>query len=171
MSLKSTVFAALTAAVTALPALAQGIEIEDPYARASTMMSKSGAAFMTIKNTGEVDDRLVAAASDVADKVELHTHIEDAGGIMKMVRVEEGFPVPAGGTHMLQRGGDHVMFLGLTRSLNHGDTVEVTLSFEKAGDVTVTIPVDLERQPGGAMMNQGNMPMTGGAMGQGMNNN
>lgn len=171
MSLKSTVFAALAAAFTALPALAQGIEIEDAYARASTMMSKSGAAFMAIKNTGDADDRLVSAASDVADKVELHTHIEDANGIMQMVEVEEGFAVPAGGTHVLQRGGDHVMFLGLTRALNHGDSVEVTLTFEKAGDVTVTIPVDLERQPGGAMMNHGNMPMKGGAMGQGMPSN
>jgi copper(I)-binding protein len=66
---------------------------------------------------------------------------------MRMMEVEEGFAIPAGGSHALARGGDHVMFLGLTRSLEHGDTVTVTLTFEQAGDVEVEIPVDLERKP------------------------
>jgi copper(I)-binding protein len=48
--------------------------------------------------------------------------------------------------HALKRGGDHVMFMGLTRSLEHGDMIEVTLTFEHAGDVTMTVPIDLERQ-------------------------
>jgi copper(I)-binding protein len=38
------------------------------------------------------------------------------------------------------------MFMGLTRSLEHGDVIELTLTFEQAGDVTMTVPVDLERQ-------------------------
>ncbi|NCX55288.1 MAG: copper chaperone PCu(A)C [Rhodobacterales bacterium] len=48
--------------------------------------------------------------------------------------------------HALKRGGDHVMFMGLTRSLEHGDKFELTLTFEHAGDVTLTVPVDLELQ-------------------------
>jgi copper(I)-binding protein len=135
--------------------------IEDAYARASTMMSKSGAAFMIIKNMGETDDRLVSADSDVAMRVELHTHISDANGVMKMVQVEEGFTIPAGGEHVLQRGGDHVMFMGLNRALEQGDTVTVTLHFEKAGDLTVDIPVDLERKPMHGDMNHGEMQMNG----------
>jgi hypothetical protein len=43
----------------------------------------------------------------------------------------------------------HVMFLGLNRPLTQGDEVEVTLTFEQAGEVTVTIPVDNERMPAG----------------------
>lgn len=161
MSLKSTFLAGVFALAPALPALAGDIAIEDPFARASTMMSKSGAAFMTLVNTGAEDDRLVAAASDVAAKVELHTHKEDANGVMRMVEVEEGFPVPAGGSHALQRGGDHVMFLGLTRPLEQDDLVTVTLSFEKAGDMVVEIPVDLERgvPMGGMGMGKGKMKM------------
>ncbi len=48
---------------------------------------------------------------------------------------------------MLARGGDHVMFMGLNEVLTHGDTINVTLVFEKAGEVAVEIPVDLERKP------------------------
>jgi copper(I)-binding protein len=161
MSLIKTAFAAIAAVSFALPAFAGDIMIEDAYARASTGMSKSGAAFMIIKNLGDSDDRLVSAASDVAMRVELHTHISDANGVMKMVEVEEGFAIPAGGEHALQRGGDHVMFMGLNRPLEQGDTVTVTLTFEKAGEMTVDIPVDLERQPmhGGMQMNGQTMNM------------
>ncbi|WP_081535826.1 copper chaperone PCu(A)C [Rhodovulum sp. P5] len=154
MNLKTLSLAGLAAAVLALPAFAGDIAIEDPYARASTMMSKSGAAFMTIVNAGAADDRLVAATSDVADKVELHTHKEDANGVMRMVEVEEGFPVPAGGQRELKRGGDHVMFLGLTRPLEQGDMVKMTLTFEQAGEMEIEVPVDLTRDP---MMKPGTM--------------
>lgn len=147
MSLKINLLAAVAAVALAVPAFAGDITIEDPYARASTKKSSSGAAFMVLKNAGSEDDRLVSASSDVAKRVELHTHKEDGNGVMKMMEVEEGFAIPAGGEHALARGGDHVMFMGLTAPLQHGETVEVTLTFEKAGDVVVDVPVDLERKP------------------------
>ena len=128
-------------------AWAEGIVVEDAYARASTPTAKSGAAFMVLMNTSDQDDRLVAAKSDVAARVELHTHREIADGVMKMMEVEEGFAIPAGGTHMLARGGDHVMFMGLNEPFADGDTVAVTLVFEHAGEVAVEIPVDLNRKP------------------------
>ena len=148
MSFKTLSFAAIAAAAFALPAFAESIiAVDDPYARVSTKMSKSGAAFMIIENSGDEDDRLVDARSDIAKKVELHTHKDDGNGNMAMVHVEEGFVIPAGGKHMLMRGGDHVMFMGLKQSLNHGDVVTVTLVFEKAGEVALEVPVDLERKP------------------------
>ena len=128
-------------------AWAEGIVVEDAYARASTPTAKSGAAFMVLMNTSDQDDRLVAAKSDVAARVELHTHREIADGVMKMMEVEEGFAIPAGGSHMLARGGDHVMFMGLNEPFADGDTVAVTLVFEHAGEVSVEIPVDLNRKP------------------------
>ena len=133
---------ALALALTASPVLAE-IEIEDPYARASNPMA--GAAFMVIRNTGEADDRLLSVSSEAAKRVELHTHSESDNGIMKMHHVEEGFPIPAGGAYPLERGGDHVMFMGLTEPFEAGDTVSVTLHFEHAGEVALDIPVDLER--------------------------
>ena len=129
------------------------IAVTDAYARASTPMSVSGAAFMVIENHGATDDRLIAVRSNIADRVELHTHISDANGVMKMVEVEEGFPVAAGQSHALARGGDHVMLLGLKESLTEGKQFPLTLVFEHAGEITVDVPVDLTRMPGskGAM--------------------
>lgn len=162
--MKRTLIAAV-AATFALPAFAESqIAIEDAYARAAGMNAMAGAAFFQIVNTGDEDDRLVAAKSEASKRTELHTHIEGEGGIMRMVEVEEGFPVAAGATHSLQRGGDHVMFMGLNGSWEQGDTVRVTLVFEKAGEIEVDIPVDLERQPavkGEGMMSHGDMKMDG----------
>ncbi len=150
--------AALLAAIAlATPALAADIEIHDPYARTSSAMATSGAAFMVIHNHGTTPDRLIGAASPVAEKVELHTHKENAQGVMQMIHVAEGFDLPAGGEILMQRGGHHVMFLGLTAPLNQGDTVPVTLTFEKAGDVVVAVPVDLDRKPDHGTMNHGTM--------------
>lgn len=151
---KRGILAGLVTLGVALPGWAGEISVVEPYARASTMMSQSGAAFMVIENAAGEDDRLVSAGSDVAAKVELHTHLEDDDGVMRMVEVEEGFVIPAGGQHVLQRGGDHVMFLGLTRPLAQGDTVSVTLRFETAGEMVVEVPVDLTRGAMGAMGGQ-----------------
>ena len=156
MSFKSTCIAALAATTMALPVFAgdmSKIIVDDSYARVSTAESKSGAAFMMIMNHTDADDRLIAVSTDIAERAELHTHKEDANGVMKMMHVEEGFAVAAGGMHSLERGGDHIMLMGLTQSLAHGDTVSVTLTFEKAGDITVDIPVDLERKPDHGAMN------------------
>jgi copper(I)-binding protein len=156
----------LAGALALIPALASAqMQVEDPYARAASAAAISGAAFMAVTNPTDTDDRIVAARSDVAERVELHTHIQTDDGVMRMVEVEDGIPLPAGETVMLQRGGLHVMFLGLTRPLNHGDEVEITLEFEHAEPLTVTVPVDLERMPtpgAGMGMQHGQMHGSGG---------
>lgn len=142
---KTTLLAGLTACAFALPAFAD-ITIVDPYARSSGMMAKAGAAFFMIENTGDEADRLIDATSDISKITELHTHKDMGDGIMKMVHVPEGFEIPAHGEHALARGGDHVMFMGLLKPMQQGDTVHVTLTFEKAGEITLDIPVDMERK-------------------------
>ncbi|WP_022704366.1 copper chaperone PCu(A)C [Pseudorhodobacter ferrugineus] len=145
---KTTLFAAASAAFLAIAsapmAFAADIIITDPYLRVSGAMATSGAAFMVIENHG-ADDRLIGAKSDIAERVELHTHLQDANGVMKMVHVEEGFAVAAGENHALQRGGEHVMFLGLKSVPAEGEKISLTLTFEKAGDVTVEVPLDNAR--------------------------
>ena len=150
MSLRSVLFAAVAAVSVAGAATAEGakIMVQDQYARVSTKMATSGAAFMNIMNMSSEADQLLAVRSDVAKRVELHTHMESGDGIMKMVHVEDGFAIPAEGSHLLQRGGDHVMFMGLTETLEHGDVVPLTLVFKNAGEISIEIPVDLERKPG-----------------------
>ena len=142
-----TTLLAAVATLFALPAFGEGnIMIQDPYARTMGGMGASGAVFFGIMNHGAEDDRLIDAKSDVAQKVELHTHKEDANGVMQMLHVPEGFVVPAMGTHALERGGDHVMLMGLTQELKDGDTVALTLVFEKAGEVVIEAPVDNARK-------------------------
>jgi copper(I)-binding protein len=107
------------------------------------MGGANSAAYMIIRNTGNEPDKLIAASSDVAKTIELHTVIEE-GGVMRMRQVEGGIDIPANGQVELKPGGFHVMLIGLTRDLNAGDSVQLTLTFEKAGQIPVTAQV---RQP------------------------
>jgi len=157
---KTFLFAGATTLALAAPAHAE-ITIADAYARAASPMAKSGAAFLVIRNTDDTADRLIGASSDAAARTELHTHLEGEAGVMRMVHVEEGFELPAGGTIAMQRGGAHVMLMGLTDPMEQGETVTLTLTFENAGDLVVEVPVDLERQDHGGMTH-GDMKGTAG---------
>ena len=151
------ILAALAAAALSAPtagsaevlAEANGIVIEEGYARAAGASARTGAAFMAITNTNDSDDRLIEARSDIAERVELHTH-QMKDGVAQMRQVEGGIPIPAGESVLLERGGLHVMFLGLTGGMAEGSAVDMVLVFETAGEIPVTIPVDLMRgQDGG----------------------
>jgi copper(I)-binding protein len=161
MSLKPYLFAG---ALALIPALASAhVVIEDAYARASSPMAQSGAVFMSIYNHNDYDDVLVGAETDAAERVELHTHIQTDEGVMRMVEVEGGIPLGADETVLLERGGLHVMLLGLTQPLEHGDTINLRLIFETSDPVDLEVPVDLERMPGhGGSMQHGHGHNHGG---------
>lgn len=150
-----TKFSLFMAAMTAFFALSagqmaaahDGIRIEAPYARIIGASAKSGAVFMTLVNHSIEDDRLVAVKTDAAARAELHTHSMDANGVMTMGEVKEGFPVAGMETHLLDRGGDHIMLLGLTRTFAPGDVISLTLTFERSGDIVIDVPVDNDRVP------------------------
>lgn len=133
--------AAALAAAAAGPALAaqeRAPVIESAWARASAGMAWTGAGFLTIRNEGAAD-RLVGASAGVSRKVEIHTHVMD-GAVMRMRRVD-AVPVAASATTTLKPGGDHLMFVGLHAPLEEGGRFPVTLTFERAGAVTVTMEV------------------------------
>jgi hypothetical protein len=102
-------------------------------------MGSVSAAYMVIKNSGGVADRLIRAESDAAQAVELHIS-EVVDGVMKMHPVD-GIDVPANGQAVLEPGGLHIMLIGLKEDLAAGDTVTLTLVFEKTGEMTVTAEV------------------------------
>ncbi len=143
----TTLISAAVAGVIAIPSIALAdIVVQDAYARSAGSMAKAGAAFMMLENTGPSADRLIDAKSDAAVKIELHTHIDQGDGVMKMTHVPEGFEIPAGSMIALKRGGKHVMFMGLKNAWSQGDMINLTLVFEQAGEINVQVPVDLERQ-------------------------
>ena len=135
--------AALVLLLTAPAALAQDIAVRDAYAFSPRPGAPTGAAYMVIVNEGEAD-RLLSASSPAARHVMLHDSAE-AEGVMRMEEAETGFEVPEGGELELLRGGRHVMFMGITEPFYDGGTVPLVLTFEKAGEVEVEVPVDQSR--------------------------
>lgn len=113
------------------------ITVTAPFARATP--ARNGGVFMTLRNAGAESDRLVKAASPVAASVELHTHLRE-GDAMRM-RPVENIPVPAKGATALEPGGLHVMLIGLAKPLKEGERFPLTLTFERAGSVTIEVPV------------------------------
>jgi len=116
------------------------ITVEDPFARPSPSEGGNGGAFMTIVNAAGTADRLISAQSPASKTVELHETTE-VDGVMKMRPVPGGFEVPANGRLELKPGGKHVMLIGLTAPLAAGQTIEITLNFEKSGAIKVQVPV------------------------------
>jgi periplasmic copper chaperone A len=99
-----------------------------------------GGGYVTIENTGAVDDKLVSVSSPDAAKVELH-EMSMTNNVMKMRRVDGGLAVAAGGRLEMQPGGYHLMFMGVKKPFAAGEKVPVTLTFEKAGKVEMLLPV------------------------------
>ena len=129
----------------ASPALSQGttsppIAVGQPWARATPTGAQTGAAYMTLDNKSANADRLIGAASDVAGKVQIH-EMAVVNGVMQMRELGAGLPIPAGGNVVLKPGSYHVMLIGLKKPLAAGETFPLTLTFEKAGNISVTVPV------------------------------
>jgi copper(I)-binding protein len=141
--------AALAAAIlVATPAFAHNgvvhlgaINISLPFTRATLPNAPVGGGFLTIENTGTEADRLISATSTVAGDTQIHEMAMD-GDVMKMRQLVDGLEIPAGETVVLAPGGFHIMFMGLKQAFVEGETVAVTLTFEKAGSVEVLLPVE-----------------------------
>lgn len=122
------------------------IELSQAWMRASLAGVPNTAAYLTIRTTDGKPDRLLRAQSPVAGKVELHTHIIE-NGIAKMREVP-AIDVPAGAAAELKPGGLHVMLLGVKSTLKDGESAPLTLTFERGGTITLTVPVR-KGMPGG----------------------
>jgi len=114
------------------------LEVDNAWARATPGKSATGVAYVTIQSP--TADRLVAAATPVAKKAELHTTMSMSGMVMKM-RPIASIDIPAGQAVTLQPGGLHIMLVGLAEPLKVGQTFPLTLTFEKAGSRTVNVAV------------------------------
>jgi hypothetical protein len=127
-----------------------GIEVAHPWARATASTTKTGAAFMIIRNGGAGMDRLVGVSASVSKKAGLHKSFLE-NGIMKM-RPAGSIEVLAGGMVALKPGGYHVMFMGLGKPFKEGDSFPLTLVFKKAGKIGVTVTIMKAGAMGGMKM-------------------
>ncbi|MCB5408676.1 copper chaperone PCu(A)C [Pseudogemmobacter faecipullorum] len=117
------------------------IAIGHPFIPTPAKGAKSAGGYLSLENNGTTADRLIAVETDAAAKAELHTVETDAAGVTKMIHLE-GLDIPAGETVTLERGGYHIMLMGLTQPLEEGARIPATLIFEKAGKVAVEFSVD-----------------------------
>ena len=132
--------------------------ITQPWSRATPGGAKTGAGYLTIENKGSAPDRLVAVSGDVAGRIEVHEMAVN-NGVMTMRPLEKGLVIEPGKTVALSPGGYHLMLMELKSPLKQGDKLPVTLEFEKAGKVAVTLEVQAvgAKGPGGeggSMMKQ-----------------
>jgi len=148
----------LVATVAAF-AQSSSIQIETPWARETPAGAKTGAAYMTIDNKSNVPDRLIGASSDVAKTLQIH-EMAVVDGTMKMRELPGGLSVPAGGSVVLKPGSYHVMLIGLNKPLKPGDSIPLTLAFEKAGNVSIKVAVQsLGAMPHGDVPGMNHMDM------------
>jgi copper(I)-binding protein len=148
MTLTRALAAAACAVALAPAALAAGlsIRIEHPWSRPTPPSAPTAVGYLTIVNTSNRADRLMAAESPAAETVQAHAMTMD-GGIMRMRPVQGGLPIPAGGSVTLGPDGDHLMFIHLKRPFVAGDHVPVTLVFEHAGRKRVELMVEGDGKP------------------------
>ena len=135
----------LLAVLFAAPARAAEVKAGDlvitqAWSRATPGGAKVGGGYLTIENKGSAPDRLIGGSADVADKVQVHEMAMN-NGVMTMRPLDKGLVIEPGKTVKLAPGGYHLMLLDLKSPLKQGDKLPVTLEFERAGKVSLSLDV------------------------------
>lgn len=111
------------------------------------MSGSTGVVYLTFTNNGDEADRLVSAETDAANVVEIHEVSEDDSGVMQMTPLEDGLEIPAGETVVLEPGGYHLMLIGLQQDLEMGESIDIDLVFEQAGEVSIVSSIVMGNDP------------------------
>ena len=121
------------------PAVPISITIDQPWARATPPGAKTGAIYLTLRNSGNEVDRLVGVEGDIGDHLAVHSHVMADG--MAQMRPVDGIDIPAHGQVEFKPGGYHIMVMGLHGPLIAGQQAKVTLILQKAGRVPLSAVV------------------------------
>ena len=163
--LRSLACTAVVACLFAAPLCAEEVKAGDlvitqAWSRATPGGAKIGGGYLTIENKGSTADRLIGGSADVAAKVEVH-EMAMKNGVMTMRPLDKGLSIEPGKTVKLAPGGYHLMLFDLKSPLKQGDKLPVTLEFEKAGKVKLSLDVEGigAQGPAGASNSGGNMDM------------
>ncbi len=143
--MRTLVSAVFLAALVAAPAQAQEVKAGDlsitqAWSRATPGGAKIGVGYLTIENKGSTPDRLTRASAEIAGKVEVH-EMAMHNGVMTMRPLDDGLDIDPGKTVKLAPGGSHLMLVDLKNPLKQGDKVPLTLEFERAGKVELSLDV------------------------------
>ena len=133
-------FCFLVAPARAQEVKAGDLVITQAWSRATPNGAKIGGGFLTIANNGSVADRLLGGAGEVSARVEVH-EMSMNSGVMTMRPLDKGVAIEPGKTVKLAPGGYHLMIMDLKGPFKQGDKVPVTLEFEKAGKVALSLDV------------------------------
>lgn len=124
------------------PAAAPVLSIEGVWGRPSMDMPTAGGMYMLIKNTGTAPDKLLSGKSPACGSIEVHEMAMKADGTMGMNLVEKPLEIPAGGQVELKVGDLHIMCIMRKDDVfKPGAMVDLTLTFEKSGEKTVSVEV------------------------------
>jgi copper(I)-binding protein len=125
---------------TAEEVKAGDLVITQAWSRATPGGAKVGGGYLTIENKGSTADRLIGGSADIAAKVQVHEMAMN-NGVMTMRPIDKGLTIEPGKTVKLAPGGLHLMLLDLKSPLKQGDKVPLTLEFERAGKVSLSLDV------------------------------
>ncbi len=126
------------------------IVVERPWARATPAGARTGVVYVTLINNGSAGDSLLGAATPVADQVQFHSATEENG--VSRMREMRTVDVTPGARVTFSPGGLHIMMVGMKQPLKEGQAFPLTLTFEKAGKIDVTVPVEkVGAMQGGSM--------------------
>ncbi len=117
------------------------IKIIDAYGFATLPGASTGAAFMVIKNTSDIDDKLISARSKVASITEIHENMIDPDDGTMMMRKIKSLDLPADEAVTLKPKGYHIMFIKLREPLTIDSEIPLTLNFEKSGSQEVNVKI------------------------------
>jgi periplasmic copper chaperone A len=135
----------LVGAMQCTPARAQEVKLGDlvisqAWSRATPGGAKVASGYLTIENKGSAPDRLLGGSTDAAGKVGMH-EMATVNGVMTMRSLDGGLALPPGTAVKLAPSGQHFMLTDLKRPLKQGESVSITLKFEKAGTIVVPFNV------------------------------
>jgi copper(I)-binding protein len=134
------------ALILSSPGLAHEVTVGDlqiihPHIPQPAATAKTAGGYLVIVNTGTEADRLIGIETGIAAKAEVHESQVDANGLGTMDHVKK-LEIPAGETVSLERGGYHVMLMGLTGKLTEGEMHKAALIFEHAGRVEIEFMIE-----------------------------
>lgn len=117
------------------------VQALDPWCRPSGEGAYTAACYVTL--TPNSNERLISATSPLAQRVDIHATRIDERGVASMTPQEDGLALPRDQAYAFRAGADHLMLIAPSRPLVEGETVPLTLTFEKAPPVTLQAVVRL----------------------------